>query len=223
MKRRASRCVVLALALLLSHAAEAALINGDFETGDLTGWETALTPVGTFGDGFPRVQTFDVDQDGSASLAAQFSVGKSMPFESQFQTKFGGWIVQTVAVAGGDYTLSADVSAFSTVGNSEAGLFELLFDGSIYYDDGIKASVDFGSIAANATEWARLSAVLPNVSPGTHSIGVRITREFSTSAWTSLTQTVDDVRFVAIPEPGTAWLLLSGVSWIAWRERRRKA
>jgi len=220
-KRSRSLFIASSVALVFSQTAAAELVNGDFETGDLTGWETALTTVSTFGVGFPRVQPFDVDHDGIATSSAQFSVGKSLVIDTPFQSKFGGWISQMIDVPGGDYRFSADVAAFATVGNDEAGLFELIFDGSVYYEGATVASVDLRSIAANVAEWAHLSADLLGVTPGIHSVSVRITRRFYLSAWSSLTESVDNVSFVPIPEPGTAGSILAGLAWISWRRRNR--
>jgi len=54
------------------------LLNGDFETGDLTGWTTFLTPNGSIGstNGVPDVVPFDVTGGGTPSDAAQFEVGE---------------------------------------------------------------------------------------------------------------------------------------------------
>ena len=221
MHRRDPVIIALTLALLTSPVAEATLINGDFETGDLTGWQAELVPIGTFGEGFPRVETFERRPErkreprGAVQCRKVDAVRLPVPDQVRRLDRTDG------RRSGGDYRLSADVAAYSTVGNAEAGLFELIFDGNLYYEGATVASVDFRTIAAGATEWAHLSAVVLDVAPGTHSIAVRVSRRFSLSAWSSLIQSVDDVSVVPIPEPEPASMLLAGLSWLAWRRRRR--
>ena len=63
---------VAALAVTLV-ASAAPVPNGDFETGDLTGWTTFTTTNGTIGT--PAVVPFDTTGSG-ASNAAEFNVGR---------------------------------------------------------------------------------------------------------------------------------------------------
>jgi hypothetical protein len=65
---------VAALAVTLV-ASAAPVVNGDFETGDLTGWTTFTTANGTIGT--PAVVSFDTTGTG-ASNAAKFNVGRQV-------------------------------------------------------------------------------------------------------------------------------------------------
>ena len=61
-----SQVFLTVLALTVSPAAAVTLTNGDFETGNLTGWEVSQNEAPS---NFLDVTVFDVDGDGDASLA----------------------------------------------------------------------------------------------------------------------------------------------------------
>lgn len=79
---------------------QTSLVNGDFETGDLSGWTVFTTGNGTVGGpAYPKVVPFDTDNDGTASNSAQFLVGQVIfdPDEPE-----GGGIYQVVSLAAGE-------------------------------------------------------------------------------------------------------------------------
>ena len=103
-------------------ASAAPVPNGDFETGDLTGWTTFTTASGTIGT--PAVVSFDTTGTG-ASNAAKFNVGQRRRLAGIPQ---GGGIYQSVNTAAGEFDVSADVAAHlghPPSRNQSCGLFEL--------------------------------------------------------------------------------------------------
>lgn len=156
----------------------AGITNGGFDTGNLRGWTTFTTASGTLGQvGFPDVVKFDTDGDGVLSEALQVLAGNG-----------GGGIVQNVNVVGGDVTVEASVAASSIAAHAEAGNFELLFDGVVV------DSHNFGSIVADSTERASLSADLTSVSAGAHEVRLRITRSGTSDYAVTPFGWVDDVH-----------------------------
>src|SRR5579872_1663773 len=90
------------------------IYNGDFETGDLSGWTTFSTPNGSLGpSGLPAVTQFDVPGMGTLSDAAQFQVGEVAYNQATGHTAQGGGIYQTFNVSAGQYIISADFAAYS--------------------------------------------------------------------------------------------------------------
>lgn len=182
----------------------ASLVNGNFETGNLHGWQTFTTDLGTVGDNFPTVQSFDTNDDGVASNAAAFNVGQIEPEEFNPQNR-GGGIFQTVALGDGQLDISVDIASdytFSSLSNASGGFFELLLENSVV------ATHDFGFIRAGTTEFSQLSSSF-NITADFYDIGLRITRPFGSSELTPI-QYVDNFQISgsatqskAIPEPLT--------------------
>jgi len=168
--------------------------NGGFDSGDLTGWTTQTTPLGTFGVGYPQVGLVDMDGDGpmAASYAFKASVGTT---DSGVKTAEGGSVYQTVHLVAGNYNISADIAVDergTPFGVEPAGNFELIVDGKTLADH------DFGRVGPNETRH-RLMSVLNVPADGTHVIGIRITRTAPPAK--SLTQMVDNlvVEMAAAP------------------------
>lgn len=65
----------LVLFLTLGIRAEAQLVNGNFETGDFTGWTLYNEEHGTLG--VTNIVVFDTAGTGTSSQCAQFEVEKS--------------------------------------------------------------------------------------------------------------------------------------------------
>jgi hypothetical protein len=182
--------VGLTAVIAVGVASAAPVANGDFETGDLTGWTTFTTANGTIGT--PAVVPFDTTGTG-ASNAAQFGVGQVV-FTPGVQE--GGGIYQSVSTAAGLFDASADVAARAPVANNSCGLFELLVDGVVVASHNT-FSLDFTLCPANTTVRSTLSAAGLALSAGSHEIRIRITRPFITSAQTPL-EYVDNVSLTQV-------------------------
>jgi hypothetical protein len=143
------------------------LLNGDFETGDLSNWMTFTTTNGLMSAG---VVPFDTDNDGTATYAVQFVVGQAT-FEG-FDVQRGGGIHQGIDLVEGDLSISADIAsefAFPFC-NVDGATIQLLVDGLV------ADTHDFGEICGPVTEYATLNASLSIGSVGPHEIRFLITR-----------------------------------------------
>jgi hypothetical protein len=180
--------------------------NGDFNTGDFTGWTlftTANGSLGPAGSGLPVVTSFNVTGSG-AQNAATFQVGE-VSFD---QTQQGGAIEQTVTLPGGSINFSADIAALGDTSvnstNEEGGVFSVLLDGTT------EATVDIGSIAADAVIRDTLSFTASE-SAGPHMLEILITRPAQNG---TAGQTPEEfVTNIAITPAGTVYSgsYLSGI------------
>ncbi len=158
--------MLLSVAALATDVKASMLLNGDFQTGDLTGWTTYTTANGTIG--VPSVTSFNTTGVG-ASLAATFNVGNiSNPGNN------GGGIFQAFNHTGGDLSVSIDVATVSGFGNADAGEFSLFVSGTLV------DFIDFSDISGGVTERGTLSGTITNLAAGNYEFRVLITRSFET-------------------------------------------
>lgn len=203
----AALAVVISLGTLDAHAN--LIMNGDFETGDLTGWTTFTTPNGTIGT--PSVSSFDTTGSG-ASLAAVFNVGNI-----QNPGNNGGGIFQMFSFGGGSLSVSVDVATMTgNASNGDAGEFSLLVNGSLV------DFLDFSNIDFNATERGTLSGVVNGLSAGQHEIRLLMTRQFETASNTPF-QHIDNATAIGIPvsAPATLALFGLGLAGLGWARRNK--
>ncbi len=199
--------------------ARAAIVNGDFATGNFAGWTTFDDPNGTAnGDpnsgGDPVIALFDVSGNG-ASSSAQFRVGRTGgPISDQ-----GGGIYQTIQTVTGDLFLSVDVALESTSNNAQGGLFELSVNGLVV------DFVDIQSVSVGQIIRDNLTADL-SIGAGSQEVRLSVRRRFGAGSAGTPAQYFDNViatgSAIAVPEPAsTVALLLAGMSTGVWRSRRK--
>ena len=172
--------------------------NGDFESGAVSPWQTFVTAQGTLGDGYPMVGPYDINGNGVASNALQFSVGT---VSSTVKTHEGGGVYQPLHLTAGDYNISTEVASVysdtsgKTFGTSYGARFELMFDGVVL------DSHDFGRMGNPEVKYTLLASV-QLLADGDHEIRIRITRP-EVSAM-HLTQMIDNVVVSPIASTATA-------------------
>jgi hypothetical protein len=166
----------------LASAASAQFVNGDFETGDLSGWTVTLTATG--GTFEQTAEQYDIDGPGplGTTFAGKFQVGATV------SPGAGGIeLTQPLSLTGGTaYTFDFDWSAIRTVAvnNADGGTFELIVDG------GVIGSGAAGSVTGLEPEFGHVTGTFTAPSTGSYEVGVRITRTFLIAG--SLFQYVDN-------------------------------
>jgi hypothetical protein len=211
---------VAALALAATGASATELVtNGDFASGDFSGWTLFTTGGGTLGFApDPRVTSFDVT-GGGASDAAEFQVGDAHSAGSQQ----GGGIFQSIHTASGLLTFGADWAALGGLGgeNASGGVFSVLLDG-ISLD-----SFDTGDTGGFPTVVRGGLSFSTTVTAGSHILSLQATRPFTDGPYFHYTplQYFDNVSAVqsggGVPEPETWSLMIAGFGLAGGMLRRR--
>lgn len=183
--------------------------NGDFESGDLNGWEVFTTANGTGSS--PVVDQIDIANLGVMTNAVKLSVGQVTPDDggcgadaacrnASFGIFAGAGVRQSFEIDAGGETLvvSANVAAAAPQSNDvqTGGLFELLVD------DVVIDQVLFTGIAAGTTLGDSLAASVA-MTEGTHTVAVRVTRPWETLGMGSASpnQYIDEVFVGGRPAP----------------------
>jgi hypothetical protein len=201
--RLTAASLTAALALLVAvivAGAASVLVNGDFETGDLSGWGVFTTDNGYIG--IPAVVAFDVTGDGAPSLAVRLTAGERI-FEPGCEFPTGGFdpvcrhanpdffegggVGQTMDVSRDTVvTVSADVAAsnVSTYYLATSGKFELVVNGTVV-DTAFKTSMAPGEVFRDVLSGEVTLAAGPNT------VAVRVTSPWG--APPDLRQYIDNV------------------------------
>lgn len=209
--------MLLVFSILAAGQAWANVIsNGNFATGDLTGWLPFVTSNGTTGVGLPTVVSFDTTGGGAGNSAA-FNVGEALPATGEQ----GGGISQTIDITiAGLYDFSAAIAsqAEDTGGNTDAGLFSILINGTT------EGSLSLGSLP-NPSQIKRdtLTGSI-FLTPSTYTFSFEIERGFTSDRVNSPTEYVTDITLTQasdVPEPGL-WLptALSLAGLVFWQRRK---
>jgi hypothetical protein len=205
-----NKAYVVALMILWAARAvsQAQLINGDFQTGDFTGWTLFTTPQG--GLGGATVVLFDTANTGSPSDSARFEAGQTSGTVTG--VKYGGGIFQNMTLGAGQLNVSLNIASESPGANGDGGTFELLLDGTVV------ASHAFSSMAPSQPQWSTLS-YSGSVTSGAHEIEVEVLRGSYLQVGETPYQYLDNVQLSgsAVPEPSTGLLLLLAGMFIGLR------
>ena len=202
--------LVALLAVFAAQAGATNLIqNGNFQSGDFTDWTIGTTSGGTWGQGFPVVTGWPL----GGMNAAEGEVGNVNPTGTQQ----GGTLTQTFTSGAGAATLSFLYAAMGDGShtNADGGDFTLLLDGTALN------SIDVGEITADQLITGTLTANA-NLTAGTHTLEIEVTRSFLSSFQNTPYQYVTGVDVEGtVPEPGSLILMGSGVLGLAGVLRRK--
>jgi hypothetical protein len=228
MKRFLVAALAVALLAGFSPARAGQLVNGNFATGDFTGWTLFTTANGTNGHPpLPNVVSFDTAGMG-ASLAAHFQVGQVVFTPG---VPAGGGLFQSVMLGTGTLNIDADIASQNISGatNVAGGIFQVLLDG-VVVDTHDFGQINNGDVLRSTLHFSTA------VTAGPHEIRFLMTRPFLNGSSLNDTplQYLDNARLsgtavevTAVPEPGSLALLgagaLSAVSYFGWRRRRSAA
>ncbi len=155
------------------------LTNGDFETGDFTGFSLYETDNGHV---VSSVVSSNTVTNGATSYAAQIAPG--VEGTNDVGNPGGGGIFQGFVLQDGDLNVEIDVAAISSNGNGDGGIIE------VFFDDVAMASHDFGNLSPDVKEFSTLSFSLPNIEQGAHELRIQSTREYLT---TSVYHQIDNI------------------------------
>jgi hypothetical protein len=203
--------IALSLSGITAHAANL-VMNGDFETGSLSGWTVFTTANGSNGPGRPSVDTFDTGL--GPSFSVHFNVGQVVftPGDAE-----GGGLTQTVSVVtSGMYTVGGTFGELVNVGgNSDAGVFSILIDSTVV------ATHTFGNINAGDTLIGSLNGSI-SLTTGPHTFELLITRTHVGGTNNTPEEFVDNLSLVqATPEPSTVLLVAAGLGGLALVRRKQ--
>jgi len=205
------KALAVSFGVLLPLLANAAVItNGDFETGDLSGWTSFVTSNGVTS---PRVSEFSVNGL-TRTYAAQFQVGED-DFTSLPE---GGGISQMFNASQGVFNISAEIATLSPgeFPNGDAGAFSLILDGVVI------STYNFGFINPDEILRGKLN-YSGMLTEGVHELVILVTRSYQAGSSTPF-QYVDNVQVQAaaeaIPEPATVALFAIGLFGVASFKRR---
>lgn len=192
-------------------------LNGDFETGDMTGWTITVGNLAEVTN--QEVLEFDMNGDdpGGVSLAAQFAVGQSTNGDTEYRSVD---ITQELdLIAGKTYEIEFDWAShnYFFLDNFDGGVYDLIVDGNSL------ANWDTENIFLESTEWGTLNATYRADRTGAHTIGARISRRFrSTNNGTFiLGQYLDNFSLTeTVPEP-TSMTVVALLGLCGMSRRRR--
>jgi hypothetical protein len=206
---------------MLAGTGRAQLFNGDFTTGDLTGWSISntvgpMTEYGleTGGTRVAQVVLFDTAGTGMLVNSAQFQVGQTGGEIGASSPPEGIVLYQYVSLSPGWLTMALDIAAYSGSRNGDAGTFQLLLDGNVM------ATEAMGFIDFHATTRSSLYHE-GAITGGTHQIAVDIRRAGGFAPDTPY-EFLANFQIAVVPEPPVALLAVVGGCVLLLFRRLRK-
>lgn len=207
MKIRFHACQLLAGAIaLIAFSGNAQLINGDFATGDFTGWTQFNTPNG--GSSLTQVVPFDITGTGVPVNCAEFEVGETTGGVGGGGLGRGAGIYQNVTLGAGQLNISLDIAATSDGNNADAGTFELLLNGNSVASDAM------GGISYNQTIRSTLNYD-GSISAGTYQIGIEMLRGYGTEYPNTPYQYLSNIELSVAPVPEPSGVAICGAAFLA--------
>lgn len=209
------RTIFFGVCVAIVGTANAQFVNGNFETGDFTGWTLGLTSGGA--QTFQSVVDFDIDGPGPLGVTkvGQFSVGRATGVSTG---EHGVTLTQDLLLSAGvTYTFEFDWAATrtTTATNAQGGIFALMVNGVE-----VNRSAA-GSTSSTAPKYGHHTGSYTATSTGLHTVGVWILRPFTIPSPTTLFQSVDNFTMSPpIPEPAS--LAALGIGALAFLKRKRK-
>jgi len=210
---------ILAISLLgLAAVQGMAFVNGDFETGDLTGWTITMTANGA--TAVQDAVMYDIDGPGAlgTTWVGRFSVGRATTTGA---AEGGIMLTQMLTLTGGvEYNFDFDWSAWRELPggtNSQGGIFAMIVDGVE-----IAPRQAAGSTSPTTPKYGHMDASFTPTSTGSYSVGALIVRNFTipTPTAPNLFQGVDNFTATAVPEPAT--FIAMGLGALALLRFRKK-
>ncbi len=174
MDNRTKSAYSILVLLFAALSASAQLINGNFATGDLTGWTTFNDTNGTTGP--VSVVPFDITGTGTIANCAQFEVGSTI-VPGYGSLGYGGGISQSVNLAAGQLTVFLNIAAYNSLSskNLDGATFELVLDGKPVVTN------IFGNINGYQTNFSAIN-YSTTVSAGAHLIAIDMRRAYASNS-----------------------------------------
>ncbi|MBN1787480.1 MAG: PEP-CTERM sorting domain-containing protein [Sedimentisphaerales bacterium] len=212
-KTRIATLIVLTVTMVVSNAGAEMLVNGNFETGDLTGWTWTPTqysdPNMTAG-----VVVFDTAA-GQPSNCFRANPGTDVPHYGIGQEE-GGFLSQSInLVAGNTYDVSIGAAAIRDLGggaNYDGGRIRLYIGGSLLWD------WDIDDIGASQTVRSSFDGTFVPTVTGAHDFDLLFTRTY-TNTPVAIYHYLDNASVV--PEPAT--IILLGLGALTLLKKKKQA
>lgn len=207
------------LVFIVAESRAGIIPNGDFETGDLTGFHPLTPGLANGGTGNVLVQFLD----GSHRAVINATAGPSTPSLSAGNAYMNSDLPFTVNVAS-LFEFDASYSYSTTATDSDAIRANLGLVGitASPVNSFLQYPISFVISGPGTGSIPDTSFSLP-VPPGSYSIATDVHAFNGTNPTgsSSITLVVDNFRIVPVPEPSTIALAISGLACLAWRYRRR--